>query len=92
MRRAARVDSNQPSIVKELRKQGYSVAVTSQLGKGFPDIVVGKDGINVMVELKATSKDKLTPHEVEFRDKWKGQYLIAWNVETIVRAFNRPQT
>lgn len=88
MRRAARVDVNQRQITKELREQGYSVAITSQLGKGFPDIVVGFKGVNLMVELKATSKDKLTPHEVEFRDNWKGQYLIAWSTEMIIEAFD----
>ena len=35
MRRAARVDVNQKQITKELRAQGYSVAITSQLGKGL---------------------------------------------------------
>lgn len=92
MRRAARVDVNQRQITKELRAAGYSVAITSQLGKGFGDIVVGYKGVNLIVELKATSKDKLTPHEVEFQSNWKGQYLIAWSSEQIIEAFNRPQT
>lgn len=88
MRRAARVDVNQRQITKELRAAGFSVAITSQLGKGFPDLVIGYKGVNLMVELKATSKDKLTPHEVEFRDNWKGQYLIAWSSEMIIEEFN----
>jgi hypothetical protein len=38
MRRAAKIDANQPELVKELRKLGFSIAFTFQLGKGFPDI------------------------------------------------------
>ena len=87
MRRAARVDVNQNAIVKELRNLGYSVAITSQLGSGFPDIVVGKGGVNLLVELKATVKDKLTTHEKDFQDKWQGQYLVAYCVGDIVRGF-----
>ena len=36
-----RTDENQIEIVKTLRQTGISVAVTSNLGDGFPDIVTG---------------------------------------------------
>jgi len=49
-RRAARVDANQKEIVTMLRRMGYSVAVTSDCGKGFPDIVVGRSGKNYLFE------------------------------------------
>lgn len=39
-RRAARVDANQTKVVEHLRKAGLSVAITSALGNGFPDLVV----------------------------------------------------
>lgn len=41
MRTAARKDSNQDEIVKAQRIAGASVALTHQLGGGFPDLVVG---------------------------------------------------
>ena len=47
MRRAAKVDANQPATVKALRDAGMTVAVTSSLGKGFPDLVVGFRGADV---------------------------------------------
>lgn len=41
MFRQGRTDSNQHVIVDVLRRAGRSVAITSSLGHGFPDIVVG---------------------------------------------------
>ena len=41
MRKRGCVDENQPQIVSELRKLGYSVLVMSSLGGGAPDILVG---------------------------------------------------
>ena len=79
-RRAARIDSNQNEIVTMLRKMGYSVAITSDCGKGFPDIVVGRSGRNYLFEIKDGSKpksaQKLTDAEQQFSDAWKGQYNV----------------
>jgi len=81
MRRAAKVDDNQSEIVALFRKLGCSVKVTSSLGQGFPDLVVGILGcINLMVEVKdgekPPSKRKLTDDEQKFKDEWKGQYDV----------------
>lgn len=63
-----------------LRKMGYSVAITSDCGKGFPDIVVGRSGRNYLFEIKdgnkVPSKQKLTDLEQQFCDTWKGQYNV----------------
>lgn len=79
-RRAARVDANQNEIVTMLRKMGYSVAITSDCGKGFPDIVVGRSGRNYLFEIKDGNKpksaQKLTEAEQQFADAWKGQYNV----------------
>jgi len=79
-RRAARIDANQNEIVTMLRKMGYSVAITSDCGKGFPDIVVGRSGRNYLFEIKdgnkVPSKQKLTDLEQQFCDAWKGQYNV----------------
>ncbi len=75
--RARRTDKNQVSIVKELRSMGYSVAVTSGAGDGFPDLVVGHAGSNYLFELKdpnkPPSKQRLTPAQVIFHSSWQGQ-------------------
>jgi hypothetical protein len=74
--RAKRIDANQNEIVNQLRKIGASVFITSMIGKGFPDIIVGCRGINFLIELKDSSKPnsakKLTPDEQAFFDTWKG--------------------
>ena len=71
------MDANQPKLVEDLRALGYSVAVTSSLGGGFPDIVVGVRGRNFLFEIKdpekVPSKRKLTQDEADFHYGWKGQ-------------------
>lgn len=80
MRRAARIDGNQNDVVKELRMMGCSVAISSVMGKGFPDIAVGYHGRNYMFEIKdpaqPPSKRKLTPDEKNWHEKWRGNVKI----------------
>lgn len=83
MRRAARIDSNQNAVVECFRALGASVAVTSSLGGGFVDIVVGAHGKTCLVEIKAGDKPpsarKLTEDEQEFHDNWKGSIAVVEN-------------
>lgn len=90
MRRKARVDDNQADIVKALRKiPGVSVAVTSQLGKGFPDLVVSRKGVNYLVEIKDGSKpkhqQKLTEDEKDFHESWTGQITVCSSLDEILK-------
>ena len=89
VRRAARVDANQKKVVAELRiVPGVSVAVTSGCGNGFPDLVVGAKGVNILVELKDPDKPpsarKLTPAESRFMECWQGQYMVALTADEIL--------
>lgn len=43
-----RVDRNQPEIVEALRKVGASVGHTHAVGQGFPDVVVGVQGLTLV--------------------------------------------
>ena len=93
MRRAAKIDDNQNDIVKKLRCiPGVSVHITSSLGKGFPDIVVGHRGRSHLIEIKdgakVPSKRKLTPDEQEFKDKWTGCYFVANSFDDIIKYLN----
>ncbi len=76
MRLKARTDYNQKLIVEQLRKLGVSVAITSMMGKGFPDLVLGYQNRNFLVELKDGAKPKsqkgLTMDEPKFFTTWKG--------------------
>ena len=73
MRRKAKVDTNQKEITKKLRSLGFSVALTHHVGKGFPDLIIGFCGVNVMIELKSTPKSKLTEDEKTWHRAWLGQ-------------------
>lgn len=77
MRKRGRTDDNQQLIVKQLRQLGCSVAITSMIGKGFPDFVVGYQNKNYLIELKdgakVKSKKGLTMDEAKFFESWKGQ-------------------
>lgn len=87
MRRAARVDANQPEIVAALRQSGCSVEHLHSVGGGVPDLLVGVQGLNLLIEVKDGSKPpsarKLTPDQVEWHGKWQGQKVIA---STVVEA------
>lgn len=95
MRRAARIDGSQTAIVEALRAAGCSVAITSALGGGFPDLVVGRDDgwINARVFLlevkdpsQPPSKRKLTKAEQKFKDNWCGHYAVVETPEEALRA------
>jgi hypothetical protein len=80
-RLAARVDDNQREICAFLRGYpGVAYAVTSPLGRGFPDLVVSYCGINDLWELKdgrkAKSAQKLTLAEFEFHERWRGPIVV----------------
>jgi hypothetical protein len=87
-----RVDKNQPAIVKALRASGFSVAITSTLGSGFPDLVIGINlgdlgRYTTLIEIKDGSKplscQKLTPDEQKFFENWTGNYHIIRRVEDV---------
>jgi len=82
-RTRAKADTNQSKIVKVLRAVGATVTSTHQLGKGFPDIVVGYKGHNYLLEIKdgdkPPSQRKLTADEQEWHDKWRGTVKIVNN-------------
>jgi Holliday junction resolvase len=91
-RRRARIDTNQPEIVKALRKVGAEVTITSALGGGFPDIVVSHQGNWYMVEIKdgdkVPSAQKLTPEEAEWHSKQKAPVYVINNVDAALAMLN----
>lgn len=90
--KAKRIDSNQKEIVKAFRDLGCSVFITSMVGKGFPDIVVGLRGKNYLVEIKDGRKCKsaqlLTASEETFMRNWKGQYYIINDLDEVTWFLN----
>jgi hypothetical protein len=99
MRRAARVDDNQPEIVAALRYTGASVLHLHQVGSGCPDILAGlsrkcqgcglEGNYNYLIEIKdgakSPSRQRLKPDEQEFFDSWRGQVEIARSIDEALR-------
>lgn len=84
-RRAAKIDVNQPEIVRQIRELGWSVQHLHTIGKGCPDIMVGAKGKNYLFEIKNPEYDgKLTDDEQEWHDAWRGQVAIAETLEDIL--------
>lgn len=85
-RYAAARDKNERRIVEALRAAGASVRLIS--AKGFPDAVVGIDGVNYLMEFKDT-KGKLTDDEFEFFETWPGQVALIRTVEEALMLIGR---
>lgn len=79
-RRAAKVDANQPEIVKELRGLGISVQ------PGHDDILVGHNGKTYWFEIKIDEKADVKASQTKILNEWKGHYQIVWSVEQILEA------
>lgn len=88
--RAAKVDANQAEIVDALRKVGCTVQLLHMVGKGCPDLLVGRHGVNLLIEVKDGSKSpsarKLTPDQVGWHDCWRGQVVVACSVDEALAA------
>ena len=93
MRLRARTDNNHAEIVNALRAIGASVADTSRVGHGFPDIVVGFRGRNWLIEIKdgtaKPSAQKLTVAQVEFKATWMGHWAVVRSVSEAVGVVSR---
>tara|TARA_R110002012_G_scaffold14850_3_gene60494 strand:+ start:2332 stop:2616 length:285 start_codon:yes stop_codon:yes gene_type:complete len=91
MKKYGRTDANHTQIVKELRQLGFSVESTASLGRGFPDLAVGKHGKTLLVEVKDPDKPpsarKLTSDEVRFFNTFGGAAIVAMTTEEIVDWF-----
>ena len=78
--------------MKAARQLGASVAITSSLGNGFPDAVIGFKGVNHLVEIKdgdkPPSQRKLTDDEQKWHDGWKGKVCVVENIDDIIDLLN----
>jgi hypothetical protein len=82
MRYAARVDANQTEIVMALRKAGAYVWVI-----GLPvDLLVGYKDRTFLVEVKTTSKKRLTSLQADFFNNWTGSTLA--RIDSVETALN----
>jgi hypothetical protein len=83
-----RTDANHKEIINQIRQiPSASVFSTHELGKGFPDIVVGYRRVNYLFEIKdgkkTASQKKLTEAEVKFHRDWNGQVHIVEKINDV---------
>lgn len=96
MRRAAKVDANQPALVAQLRAAGYHVAPTHALGRGFPDLIVTGvrlpqgDVAALLVEVK-DAHGRLTADEAAWHAAYPdgGPLIVAHGVDDVLAWFGR---
>lgn len=90
MRRRAAIDRNQPDIVKRLRAVGCTVQPLHSVGGGCPDLLVGFQGRNVLLELKDGDKppsaQRLTDDQAEWHAVWRGQVAVVNSIEGALAA------
>ncbi len=85
MRRKGKIDANHRAVVEHLEAIGCSVQSLAALGKGVPDLLVGRRCVNVLIEVKdgeqAPSRRQLTADQWEWHKHWRGQIGIAHSPE-----------
>ena len=80
LRRAARRDSNESLIVDALRSVGCSVQRLSE--PGVPDLLVGKAGINYLIEVKRHGAETdLSVAQIEWHLAWRGKVSVVATVK-----------
>jgi hypothetical protein len=85
-RAAAKRDKNEPEIIAALLAVGASVSQLS--GKGLPDLLVGFQGTNYLLEVKnKEAGGKLKPDQVAFIEGWQGRpVVVVWSVADALKA------
>jgi hypothetical protein len=78
--RVRKVDANQTELVQTFRALGCSVWITSEIGRGAPDLVIRKHNVVALIECKDGNKPpsarKLTKDEQEFQREWEPVYAV----------------
>lgn len=92
-RQAAKIDQNQPEIVKALRKMGYTVQT------GMDDILVGAKGRTFWFEIKDPDKTvkqngeykagAIKDSQIKLLAEWQGHYAVVHSLEEILDEIGR---
>lgn len=82
-----RADDSSADVLNALRDLGASVFNASQVGFGFPDLVVGFRGRTYLVEIKTGPVGfKLTTKQKDFIRRWNGSPVaILTSVDDVAR-------
>jgi hypothetical protein len=87
-----RSDSNQTKIVAELRKIGATVQFLTNVGSGVPDLLVGYNGINYLLEIKNLTttygKKGLNEKQIKWHTNWSGQVAVISSLDEALATLN----
>lgn len=90
MRRAAKIDANQPDVVAALRKAGAKVQSLAAIGAGVPDLLVSFRQELFLLEVKdgakAPSAQALTDDQVRWHTAWGAPVHVVNSPEAALRA------
>jgi len=85
LRRAARVDENQKVVVAALKQAGATVELLHAVGKDVPDLLVGFNGMNFLIEVKnpnrKSPRGRIRPSDnmhADWHAAWRGQVATVW--------------
>jgi Holliday junction resolvase len=88
MRKRGKTDVNQIEIVQALRAAGAHVAITSNLGGGFPDIICLYNSQVVLMEIKSKG-GRMTEEEQAFYNEWQDGMVVVYSIEEALEAIGR---
>ena len=73
-------DNNHLEIKHALEGDGWRCCDTHMVGDGFPDMVVGKSNVTVLLEVKNRDGfNKIDKKQIAFSDEWTGgNYIIVY--------------
>ena len=92
---AKRTDDNHTEVVTQFRAAMPEATVfdASGVGRGFPDLVVGWQGRNYLIEVKDPAKvpsaRKLTPAQEKLHVEWQGQIHVCHSAAEICATIAR---
>lgn len=81
--RNAKIDRNQNEIVNALRDFGATVTSLAENGKGVPDLIVGYNYQNYLMEVKGP-QGTLTPCQVIWHQNWRGTVHVVRTAEEAI--------
>ena len=81
-----RTDHNQAEIVEALRQIGATVQDLHNVGEGCPDLLVGANGRNYLLEVKNGARARLNSREAQWHQGWSGQVVVVRTVDEALQA------
>lgn len=92
MRRAARIDGNQPALRSQFEGLGGSWQPIPAVSGGEPDALLGWRGRNKLVEVKDPSRPpsrrRLRTKQRDWHEAWRGEKpVVVETLEDVLRLF-----